>query len=90
VGEPLKTSIATSTSENRLARKSNLALPSTVFFVFRCKLHHSRLRGNIKTHEIRRSYSVLLAAMTGGLASIVQAFVGEGLPSPDLRKREPF
>ena len=48
MGEPSKSSMATSTSENRLPRKSNLGPPSTGFFALRCKLHHSKLRENIK------------------------------------------
>jgi len=52
VGEPPKSSMATSTSENRLPRKSNLGPPNTDFFVLRCKLHHSKLRENIK-HAFR-------------------------------------
>jgi hypothetical protein len=48
VGEPPKSSMATSTNESRLPRKSNLGPPSNGFFVLRCKLHHSKLRENIK------------------------------------------
>jgi hypothetical protein len=50
-GEPPKSIMATRTSENRLPRKSNLGLPSTVFFVACCKAHHSRMRGNFKARR---------------------------------------
>jgi hypothetical protein len=43
VGDPPKRIMATRSSKYKLPRKSNLGVPSSVFFLFRCKAHHSSL-----------------------------------------------